>query len=175
MKVIFLDIDGVLNSMSFYWKCDPTAPGGGVYRRKEGWLREHPPIDPEAVKHLNEIIDRSAAVVCISSSWRKLMPLNDLENYLEGCGIRINCVGSTPDFFRDRADWFERVAPMRPIERGDEIKAWLDSHSFPVSHYVVLDDDSDMTAVADHFVQTDFDHGLLAEHVTRALAILGAE
>ena len=57
---------------------------------------------------------------------------------------------------------------------GDEIASWL--HGRPeVESFVVLDDDSDMTAVQDRHVKTSFDGGLLDEHVERAIQMLGSE
>lgn len=55
MKIIFLDIDGVLNSEAY-----------ALGRGKGGMLG----IDPEAVKIFDRIIDETGAKVVLSSSWR---------------------------------------------------------------------------------------------------------
>ena len=56
MKVIFLDIDGVLNSEEYY----ESFPDGEFI----------PPIDPVCVERLKRIVDRTGAKLILSSSWR---------------------------------------------------------------------------------------------------------
>lgn len=167
MKVVFLDLDGVLNSEDYYWR-----GGCRVHEQEEGMLCEYPPIDPSAVVHLNEILKRSGAFVCLSSTWRKIRTLEQMQGYLSKAGLFMLPRWATPDFFKERPNYLDRSVTMRPVERGDEIAAWLKEMP-EVTHFVVLDDDSDMTAVADHHVQTKDRHGLLAEHVPLALEKLG--
>ena len=60
MKVIFLDIDGVLNGIEFQKSFD----------------KEPPIIDETRLTILKEIIDRSGANVVLSSSWKKFWEPN---------------------------------------------------------------------------------------------------
>ena len=60
MKVIFLDIDGVLNGIEFQKSFD----------------KEPPIIDETRLAILKEIIDRSGAKVVLSSSWKKFWKPN---------------------------------------------------------------------------------------------------
>lgn len=60
MKVIFLDIDGVLNGIEFQKSFD----------------KEPPIIDETRLAILKEIIDRSGANVVLSSSWKKFWKPN---------------------------------------------------------------------------------------------------
>jgi hypothetical protein len=78
--VLFLDIDGVLNSDRFRY----AQPMG---------MREIDMLDPAAVATLNEITRRWDLGLVISSSWRA-MP--DLELILRGKGVEAEIVGSTP-------------------------------------------------------------------------------
>ena len=59
----------------------------------------------------------------------------------------------------------------RPRQRGNLIMEWLDAHP-DVTEYVVLDDNSDMDAVWEHFVQTSMDVGITDADATRAIEIL---
>lgn len=71
MKVIFLDVDGVLNR---------------AFPRQT-------PIRPECVARLRRIIDATGARICLSSSWRHL---EDWEELLFKAGVpRVFC-GQTP-------------------------------------------------------------------------------
>lgn len=54
MKVIFLDVDGVLNSQDLFERCG----------------EELVPIDEENIRYLKEIVDATGAQIVLSSSWR---------------------------------------------------------------------------------------------------------
>lgn len=157
MKVIFLDFDGVLNSHAFM-RSDPVD---GAH------LRESAALDPAAVLRLNRLVAETGAAVVVSSSWRYGRSVDRLRGILEERGF----VGQVLD---KTADWSRKEMNGLYVaqERGDEIRKWLDEHP-EVTSFVVLDDDSDMTAVRDHHVKTSlFNGGLLDEHVDRAAAIL---
>lgn len=57
-KYIFLDIDGVLNSMDWFKENRETS--------------DYTEIDPEKVKLLKEIVDKTGAEIILSSTWREL-------------------------------------------------------------------------------------------------------
>lgn len=99
MKVIFLDIDGVLNSVEW------------LNRYPEVRLRDQ--VDPEAVAVLNNIIDKTGAKVVISSSWRIFHSLNFIKQVLENSGFRGEIVGKTPG---------------GGGVRGPQIQEWLDNN-----------------------------------------------
>jgi len=66
LRIIFLDIDGVLNNPGTY---APTAPWRGELDRI---IRV--PIAPECMQRLNTLTDATGAKVVISSSWRSAWP-----------------------------------------------------------------------------------------------------
>lgn len=66
MKVIFLDIDGVLNSNDWYVK----TRGIGGYNGGD--------VDPKCIELINDLIDATGAKIIMSSSWR-----SDYENSCE--------------------------------------------------------------------------------------------
>ena len=57
MKIIFLDIDGVLNSERYYITVD---------RDRAGWNR----FDPKVVSFIKKLIEELSVKLVISSSWR---------------------------------------------------------------------------------------------------------
>jgi len=75
MKLIFLDIDGVMNHRDY------------MVRSRLHHLQEFCPI---AVRNLREIIKRTGAMVVISSTWRKFKDIDkvmfcyDLDQYVVG-------------------------------------------------------------------------------------------
>ncbi len=160
MKVIFLDIDGVLNSTAAFERGAWMVDDDGQIRH--GMLG----IDPENIPPLREILDRSGAEVVLSSTWRLSAtgPERTALN-LKRAGLPLDFIG---------------VTPSGGGERGPQIQEWLDAWNDscpedPISHFVILDDSSDMAHLMPHLVQTSWAVGLLPEHVAPALAMLGAE
>lgn len=111
MKVIFLDVDGVLNSDEYFDKIRNL--------NIEGIECE---IDIEKIRLLKKAIDETGAKVVLSSSWRYTRNAQLLKELLWNYGI---CVDTTP-FLQN--------------ERGLEIKQWLlDNEN--VEDFVILDDE----------------------------------
>ena len=165
MKVVFLDIDGVLNSHDWW------------YARTS----DRHDIDPRNVAVLNEITQPVAASIVVSSTWR----LHYRGRYQDHDGER-----PTWRFLGDLLHSHGVLAPIigiteqlpavpdgkggrKSCPRGLEIRAWLEAHA-GVTHFVVLDDDMDMDGVEDHHVKTDMrTGGLRRAHVAPALSLLG--
>ena len=59
-KIIFLDIDGVLNTKWWYTQMDRKTP-----KDKYGYA-----FDPKAVANLKRIVEKAGADIVISSSWK---------------------------------------------------------------------------------------------------------
>lgn len=170
MKVIFLDIDGVLNSHE-YWKREGSATSGAFeYTSIKRWVAD---IDPRAVKRLNRLIRKTGAKVVLSTSWRQGAPpeffkgntLEFLQEVLEMRGFRGKIIGETP------------YLPGRP--RSDEIRTWAGNYKLELQErredeletFVVLDDDADAD-IEGHFVRTSAEVGLTDADVVAAKAIL---
>jgi hypothetical protein len=147
MKIVFLDIDGVLNCRD-QWTEIPSLSG----RRHDGLK-----IDPVAVSRLNKIAIGCSVVV--SSSWRFNFTPEELRIEL----LRFGLDPTIP--FIDRTSLADRP------QRGDEIRDWLDEH-LDVASFVVLDDDNDMDAVRHRFVKTSWANGLEDKHIPLALDML---
>ena len=62
-KYIFLDIDGVLNSMDWF--------------EQNKYTKGYTEINPGKVKLLKEIVDRTDAKIILSSTWRSLAAHDD--------------------------------------------------------------------------------------------------
>lgn len=128
MKIIALDIDGVLNI------CMQERDGYGSL------------FHPHFEDNLRAIIEATGAKIVISSSWRHsgLIAMQEMWKHrgLAGEVVDITPICRQPDykFVEDRdfhAQFVERG------ERGREIQEWLDKHP-EVTSYVILDDDNDV-------------------------------
>jgi hypothetical protein len=154
MRALFLDFDGVVVTRH---KDRVRLNGTGR------WVRA---ATPENVKHLNSIIWQANPMVIVSSTWRKHHQLLHLVGTLRRAGYIGHVHGVTPNLLRDLG---------QPVERGYEIKAWLDSNPH-VKRYVVLDDDADRGPIPEErWVRTDTFVGLTAHHAARAINVLLAE
>lgn len=155
MKVVFLDVDGVLNCRSRWVK------GCGAY-----W------IDPILMSRLVRLCETTGAKIVVSSTWRHGRTVEDLQALLESKGLpsTIRVIGKTPEAAQQIV-----TGPLAELTtcRGIQIGAWLGDHEEgQVESFVILDDDSDMAHLTDYLVQTGWEDGLLDAHVDRAIALL---
>lgn len=149
MKIIFLDIDGVLNSS----KTARRTTGGYTF------------VGNRQLKNLKRIITATDAKVVLSSDWRYdrddprwNRDYLELRDELSRNGIRF--YGFTPE--------------LPSSHRGAEIAQWLSDHS-EVSNFVILDDRLDIEPNKDHWVQTVMSRGLGTEETDKAIDILMKE
>jgi len=181
VHVIFLDIDGVLNSEAFgkkleaqHHKLEHTeldADGAPVCT----CFALENQIDDAAVARLNRLVDVTSAKIVISSTWRKRFDLIELGRILATHGLIGEILGVTPNAF-DEATRFDMKMEYGSggdrLYRGHEIDYWLRYQGEGVTHFVILDDDSDMVMHAKRLVQTDPDIGLCDENVELAIRVL---
>jgi hypothetical protein len=141
MKVIFLDIDGVLNSRDYFMTCAPFSTT---------LLAEK--IDPVAVERLNRITRATEAVIVISSTWRLGFQHNliGLKELLRRHQIEADVIGMTPNSSGNR---------------GAQIQSWLDDHRGEIEQFIIIDDDDDMNDLSDNLIKTTHEHGLQEEHI----------
>lgn len=151
MRVIFLDIDGVLNSAEWFEKTKDVR--SGLSRIDE--LQEM--LDPRAVELLNGLVDRAGATVVLSSSWRVAYGMDFIQRALVARGF----TGKLSD-----------RTPTMGSPRGREIQAWLDKRLEKPEAFIILDDNSDMLHLSHRLVQTTWGTGLQIGHVERAEAML---
>ncbi len=153
MKIVFLDIDGVMNNWTHL---DSLGSFGVHYKWDESCF------DPKSVKALSAILRKSGAKVVISSTWRKYDSDKAIEAMLEMHGLRCEVIDHTP-------------VKLSLHARGDEIAHWLMDHP-EVTHFIAIDDDpaaGENSVTKDHWIQTDEFEGLQLKHVDAALKLLG--
>ena len=157
-KYIFLDIDGVLNSMDWF--------------KQNKHVKGYMEINPDKVKMLKEIVDSTGAQIILSSTWRSLAahddkPEHEMYTYLKT---------SLEEFGLSISDQTPCIQQNRP----QEIKVWLENNTNEDDRYVSLDDDYSYEAykqqeIEECLVKTSFyetNGGLRVEHVEKAIKIL---
>lgn len=148
MKILFLDIDGVLNSHRTAIAFNGHFP----------WSVDEEDLklfDAVAVNLIRKLCHRTQANVVLSSSWRHGIGWEKIGDKL---GIPI--IDRTP-------------AKISLTSRGQEIAHWLQDNP-KVEKYAIVDDDSDMLeSQLPFFVQTTIKNGMMIEHYDRLIEILG--
>jgi hypothetical protein len=145
--VLFLDIDGVLNSTRW-----------AQARYEQGYRDGYSKFDPEAVTELQRIVQATDCQIVLSSTWRLLYSLAEIRGRLSDAGFpRAPVVDKTP-----RGDGI----------RGEEVRRWREAlgHSGP---YACLDDDSDFFPYQP-LVKTSHATGLTKAEADRCIALLRA-
>lgn len=177
MRVIFLDVDGVLNSEAYllvleeqHRRLGHTDPVSPKHETTCDCFKLYHQIDRAAVSRLNRLVEATGAKVVISSSWRKLFDPPEMHRILGEHGLVAEIIGETPDGHQD-SEMQALFGGLGRILRGHEIDAWLRRHP-EVDRFVILDDGSDMAMHRNRLVQTDAQEGLLDEHVDLALRVM---
>lgn len=164
MKVIFLDMDGVLNSIKYYNKrrMDREINGPFCDRYGNEKLPRHAmEIDPEAMALLKEFVEPNNITLVISSTWRKLFSVEQMKELFALRGWdNAPIIGKTQSYNSSYC-------------RGHEINGWL-SENPDVEKFAIIDDDSDMTEdqKRNNFVHTRHATGLEQEHIEELKTIL---
>lgn len=178
MKIIFLDIDGVLNSNdSVIYFCEklglPNPP-----RDEYGEL-----FCPFASNLLNKLIKETDAKIVISSTWRLsgLVAMQEMWKFRNMEGEVIDVTPYLP-YIGNIDNWnINRSCP-----RGWEIENWLNQRGFrynkypfdnedkvDITNHVILDDDCDfMMYQKDNFIHVNNLYGFTKDDYNKAYEIL---
>lgn len=152
MKVIFLDIDGVLNN----YASKSLTPSGFLG------------VDDHKIKVLQSIVAQSQARLVLVSSWKSGW---SIDPFLQSD----DCAYLTRKLKRHGLHITAKTEDPSRYARGAGIRRFLREH--PVESWVVLDDDIfddyESNGILPHLVKTDFYRsGLTEDHIAPCLALL---
>jgi len=162
MKVIFLDVDGVIVPIDN----SPTMQS----------------FSSGCINHLKRIVEETDAHIVISSTWRTNKIDRDLlMHQLDKVGLKDRVIGDTPDLVHlSEGDWNDELCCFMPVgngwegTRGHEISEWLKVNK--AKKFVILDDDPEAAQRGKTkdglFIQTAMDAGLLDFHADKAIDFL---
>ena len=126
MKVIFLDIDGVLNTSKTYMDISKEYRETGKERLE---------IDLKRGAFLKEIVERTNAVIVLSSSWRLL---GSMQN-----GVFTSKNKRVLELIKIFQEYNLQIYDITPYLNGNrelEIKTWLKDKD--IESFIIIDDDA---------------------------------
>jgi hypothetical protein len=147
VKVLFLDVDGVLNSAEWFAKQPAMSPKMPLFLCA---------VDPKPVRRIQNVLSATGAVIVLSSTWR-LVP--EYVQVLRAAGLPIH-----------------DVTPRIPdVPRWQEILSWLRCRDAAPVQFAILDDDPDAgdhPMLAPYFVRTHWKYGMYGKHERQLMEIL---
>ena len=157
MKVIFLDVDNVLN----YVGCKYTL--GNMYF-----------VDDEKLLLVKNLCDETNAKIVLSSTWRK--GFYDLENGQSNTKDAQDYLQLVKKFNEYELEIFSHTPMLDEKNRGLEIENWLKNwKGEPIEKFVILDDMQNMKPYGKYLIQTSMMTGLKEKHIKKALTILNGK
>lgn len=147
-RVLFLDIDGVLNNRESMMRTDVS-----IFR-----------VNAACAMRLRNLVNDLGIRLVLSSTWRKGGGANGRSDGVwrareaihEACSWAPLFIGFTPDLSSQREPgglWTSKA-------RGEECNDWIRCYGQPGDVYVAVDDDSDFNTFIGTLVRTDHDPGL---------------
>ena len=169
MLVLFLDIDGVINSEESYRVREE------YYQKYNEWIS---PLDEEVVKRIAKIVSLTGTKVVLSSTrrfdWKdgkenlEIAESKYLQSLFDKYNIEI--IGITPKIAKSN-DAHEEYTSWREFE----INAYLDSHPEITGFCIIDDEKTDLHSLEDNLVKINSKYGLTDESVEQAIQILMAQ
>ena len=143
MKLIFLDVDGVLNTPSI--RVLRKAPGTEIGKAHMALVAK--------------VVNATGCKIVLTTAWRRSEVLVEkIKEFAAQAGIKDDIVGQTADL------------PGEPL--GAEIREWLQRHP-EVTRYAVADDDEDAGIFHEgNFFNTNFIEGLTEAIADKMIAHL---
>ncbi|MCL2621834.1 MAG: HAD domain-containing protein [Firmicutes bacterium] len=159
MNLIFLDVDGVLNSHDYcnYYYRNYSFGTEPIFMGRE--------FDQRAMHYLKTIVEATQSKLVISSNWRKSVKFM---KYLVGELAKHNL--------------FDDIIGVTPIlanqNRGQEITQYIESVPHPTEKFknvLILDDNNDMGNLEPLLLKTNARSGLTKENAMEAIRRLAPQ
>ena len=172
MKVVFLDIDGVVatehalyEELRNYYQVETVQEALDSSTYKD---LQYPrismfywPFDPRAISQLYRLQKETKCKFVLSSSWRLGQTIEEINKLFAQKGLRVPILDKT-----DR-----RLSS----ERGEEIAWWIRDHKDEIESYVIIDDECNHDIIQfhpEHCVNTIFYDGFTKDDCDKAIEIL---
>lgn len=176
-RLIFLDIDGVLN-----------IPKYQIYRVETGLCNRGQETQevfcPDAMMYLRKLIEETDAKIVISSSWRILRKDGDFGSKFKDIN-KLNKYGHLSSWATILKNFLTFKIPesviigVTPVigtanrKRGDEIRQYIQEYEGTIRSFIIIDDSSDMEEfTTTHLVKCTWDDGFTEREYVLARQML---
>lgn len=165
-KIVFLDIDGVLNTEHYQ---------GLLQYQGKSWQDEYGAFfDPNAVKQLKRIIDATGADIVVESSW-KYLGLDAMKDLWKVRSLPGKIIDITPSSVSDEhlininLDYLDTSILNC---KGIEIDSWLAEQTEDIRYVIIDDEYVVLDSQLSNFILTNPYEGLTEEQANKAISIL---
>ena len=167
MKVIFLDIDGVMaiySTMREGWKY--RAFHSRRPRKYSKVIKDQKTLSRKCIKTLNRLVVETQAKIVISSAWRYGHKARYFQRLFESRGFCGEIIDMTPKWKNYRnilgVKSINDLTLFWDMERGNEINLWLEWNKHKnIESYIIIDDDVDdiIGLHENRVIQTELEDG----------------
>ena len=157
MKVLFLDVDGVLNCMG----CKVKTPSGFKF------------VEDIFIARVKRLVDETDCKVVLSSTWRH--GFYDIQRGNKNTVDAKDYMLLKNKLSEFEIEIFSHTPELKEYHRGSEILEWLYETAEEIDSFVILDDDAAVYPLQENLVRTYFADGIQEEHVVRTIQILNGE
>ena len=128
-RYIFLDIDGVLATSAQFWS------------KKRHEVHDCYRFDAKCVKIFNEILEKTKAIIVLSSDWKDHYEIEAMNNIFEWNGVQGIISEYTPplwgvEFFRVSELEACRSAEILKYVKDNDVKKWIAIDDLDLSPYI---------------------------------------
>ena len=156
MKIIFLDIDGVVNCCDTKERAPSKVTG----------------VEQSKIALIKQIVDATGAKLVLSSTWRIGWFYEETDGHnRDEKDWHYLC----NEFYIQGLCFFDYTPLDKSRHRGTEIQAWLDKWEDEIDSYIIIDDSMyDIWEMHEgHLIETSYGYGIQDEHVKQAIELLG--
>ena len=165
-KIIFLDIDGVLNTEYYQ---------GLLEYQGKPWQDEYGAFfDPKSVKQLKKIIDATDADIVVESSW-KYLGLDAMKELWDARNLPGRVIDITPSSVSNEhlininLDYLDTSTLHC---KGIEIASWLAEQTEDIRYVIIDDEYVILDSQLSHFILTNPYEGITEEQANKIILIL---
>lgn len=155
-KYIFLDIDGVLSTDKEFMMSVVNFHKKKPYARE---LRIPYPFNNDCVKIFNEILEKTNSNIILTSTWRIIWDLDELDKIFKFNGVNKSPIDKTEQIKR-------KMSSSLSDDRQWEIKKYIENHN--ITKWVAIDD-YNLKDLSPNFVQTNDIEGLKEKGIKKKI------
>lgn len=170
INVLFLDIDGVINS-----EMHEHLHKQVIVEYEGDMVEHHDSYRPDLAECINKLCTIYDLKIVLSSTWRKVFDIDTMRMILKDqMKIDAELIDYTTKVSLDYEYFSDPHCERDPRDRGMQISAWLDEKKYKVNKYFILDDSLDAEyGHTSQFFRVDARDGFDENHLRKFIMLFG--